>query len=300
MMTLREHIKETEEKHIAIGHFNISDLATLEAIFETARELGVPVIIGTSEGEREFIGVRQAAALVKSFREQYDFPIFLNADHTHSLEKIKEAVEAGYDAVLFDPTPNFVRGGAGGGNFPLEENIRQTKEAVDWVRFANPNVLIEGEIGYIGSSSQILKEVPAGAALKPEELTTPEQAKEFIEKTGVDLLAPAVGNIHGIIVQPGFTEKLDIERISAIKGVVGVPLVLHGGSGLSEDDFKSAIKAGIGIIHINTEIRQAWRHGMEEGLSKNPDEIAPYKISASSVEEMKKIIRRKLEIFNGG
>ena len=288
MKTLKEIISEAEARGVAVGHFNISDLAALEAIFETARELGVPVIIGTSEGEREFIGVRQAAALVKSFRDQYDFPIFLNADHTHSIEKIKEAVEAGYDAVLFD-----------GGKLPFEENIRQTKEAVDWARSANPNVLVEGEIGYIGSSSQVLKEVPAGAALKPEELTSPEQAREFIEKTGVDLLAPAVGNIHGIVVQPGFVEKLDIERIRAIKEVSGVPLVLHGGSGLSEDDFKAAIKAGIGIVHINTEIRQAWRHGMEEGLSKNPDEIAPYKISASSVEEMKKIIKHKLEIFNG-
>lgn len=288
MKTLKEIINEAGAKGVAVGHFNISDLAALEAIFETARGLGVPVIIGTSEGEREFIGVRQAVALVKSFRDQYDFPIFLNADHTHSLEKIKEAVEAGYDAVLFD-----------GGKLAFEENIKQTKEAVDWVRLANPNILIEGEIGYIGSSSQILKEVPAGAALKPEDLTSPEQAKEFVEKTGVDLLAPAVGNIHGIVVQPGFVEKLDIERIGAIKEVAGVPLVLHGGSGLREEDFRAAIKAGISIVHINTEIRQAWRHGMEEGLAKNPDEVAPYKISISSVEEMKKIIKRKLEIFNG-
>ncbi|HUX35640.1 MAG TPA: class II fructose-bisphosphate aldolase [Candidatus Paceibacterota bacterium] len=288
MKTLKELINEAGAKGTAIGHFNISDMAALEAIFQSARELNVPVIIGTSEGERKFIGPEQAAALIKSLRNGHDFPIFLNADHTHSFEKIKEAVNAGYDAVLFD-----------GGKLPFEENIRQTKEVVEWVRSTSPNVLVEGEIGYIGSSSEVMKEIPAGAALKPEDLTTPEQAKEFVEKTGVDMLAPAVGNIHGIIVQPGFTEKLDIERIAAIKQAVNIPLVLHGGSGLSDDDFRAAIKAGINIVHINTEIRQAWRQGMEEGLKENPDEIAPYKIYPATVEEVKKVVDRRLRIFSG-
>jgi len=288
MKILKEAISEAGSKGTAIGHFNISDIAALEAIFQSARELNVPVIIGTSEGESKFIGLEQAAALIKSLRDGHDFPIFLNADHTHSLEKIKEAVDAGYDSVLFD-----------GGKLPFEENIRQTKEVVDYVKSVNPNILVEGEIGYIGSSSEVLKEIPAGAALKAEDLTTPEQAKEFVEKTGVDLLAPAVGNIHGIIVQEGFVEKLDIERISAIKQAVNIPLVLHGGSGLSDEDFRAAIKAGINIVHINTEIRQAWRHGMEEGLKDNPDEIAPYKIYPASVEAIKKVVNQRLRIFSG-
>ncbi len=288
MKNLKEAIAEAGAGKKAIGHFNISDIAALEAIFQSARALNAPVIIGTSEGEREFIGPQQAAALIKSLREEYDFPIFLNADHTHSLEKIKEAVAAGYDAVLFD-----------GGKLPFEENVRQTKEAVDYVKSQNPEILVEGELGYIGSSSEVLKEIPAGAALKPEDLTSPEQAKEFVERTGVDLLAPAVGNIHGIIVQAGFSEKLDIERIKAIRGLVNIPLVLHGGSGLSDEDFRAAIEAGINIVHINTEIRQAWRHGMEEGLKENPEEIAPYKIYPATVEEIKKIVKHKLEIFGG-
>lgn len=288
MKTLKEAIAETGAGKKAIGHFNISDIAALEAIFQSARSLNVPVIIGTSEGEREFIGPQQAAALIESLRQEYDFPIFLNADHTHSLEKIKEAVAAGYDTVLFD-----------GGKLPFEENVRQTKEAVDYVKSQNPEILVEGELGYIGSSSEVLKEIPAGAALKPEDLTTPEQAKEFIERTGVDLLAPAVGNIHGIIVQAGFSEKLDIERIKAIRELVNIPLVLHGGSGLGDEDFRAAIEAGINIIHINTEIRQAWRHGMEEGLKENPEEIAPYKIYPATVEEIKKVVVRRLKIFSG-
>src|SRR3989344_8090484 len=104
MITLKQAISEAERMGVAIGHFNISDLAALKAIFESARELKVPVIIGTSEGEREFVGVCQAVALVKSLREEYDYPIFLNADHTYSFEKVKEAIDAGYDAVIFDGT----------------------------------------------------------------------------------------------------------------------------------------------------------------------------------------------------
>ncbi|MEK7546723.1 MAG: class II fructose-bisphosphate aldolase [Patescibacteria group bacterium] len=288
MKKLIEIIKETELKRIAIGHFNISDIAALKAIFESARRLNLPVIIGTSEGEREFIGPKQAAALVKSLREEYDFPIFLNADHTHSLEKIKEAVETGYDAVLFD-----------GGKLPFEENIKQTKAVVDYVKSVNPEILVEGEIGYIGSSSEVLKEIPADAALKPEELTSPEQAKEFVQKTRVDFLAPAVGNIHGIIVQPGFVEKLDIERIKKIKEAAGIPLVLHGGSGLSEDDFRDAIKAGINIVHISAEIRQAWRRGVEEALKNNPDEIAPYKIYAPAIGKIGEVVENRIKIFSG-
>lgn len=286
MKKLKDILREAGANRVAVGHFNISDLPALKAIFETAKEFAVPVLIGTSEGEREFIGPKRAALLVESLREEYDYPIFLNADHTHSLEKVKEAVAAGYDTILFD-----------GGKLSFEENIRQTKEVVEYVKSVNPEVLVEGEIGYIGSSSEVLKEIPAGAAFKPEDLTAPEQAKEFVEKTGVDLLAPAVGNIHGIIVHEGFVEKLDIERIRAIKGVVNVPLVLHGASGLSDDDIKAAIQAGIGIVHISTELRQAWRKGLEVGLKAHPDEVAPYKIYAGAVEEMKKLVSEKLKLF---
>lgn len=292
MKNLKEILKEAAEKNVAIGHFNISDLAALKAIFESAKELNMPVLIGTSEGEREFIGAKQAALLIKSLRDEFNYPIFLNADHTHSFEKVKEAVVAGYDAILFD-----------GGKLSFEENIRQTREVVEYVKSVSVDqgreILVEGEIGYIGSSSEILKEIPTGAAFKPEDLTTPEQAKEFVEKTGVDLLAPAVGNIHGIIVHEGFFEKLDIERIQAIKKSVGVPLVLHGASGLNDEDLRASIKAGIGIIHINTELRQAWRRGIEAGLKNSPNEVAPYKLYTPAIQEMKKLIADKLRLFSG-
>ena len=123
MKTLKQIIQEAESNKKAIGHFNISECAALKGIFQSAQELNVPVIIGVSEGERDFIGVKRIALIIKSMREEFDYPIFLNADHTHSLEKIKEAVEAGFDAVLFD-----------GGKLPFEENIKKTKEVVEYVK----------------------------------------------------------------------------------------------------------------------------------------------------------------------
>lgn len=308
MKKLIEYVSDVGEQKIALGHFNISDIVALKAIFEAARELSaqvgsawggnLPVMIGVSEGEREFIGVRQAAALVKSLREEYGYPIFLNADHTHSLEKAREAAEAGFDEVLFDPTPNFVGKGVGGGKLPLSENIAQTKAVVRELKSINPAIIVEGELGYIGSSSQIRKEIPAGAAVKPEDLTTPEQAEQFVRETGVDMLAPAVGNIHGMFADMP-EPTLDIARIAAIKAAVKIPLVLHGGSGNSDDDFKNAIQAGINIVHINTEIRLAWRKGLEAGLAKNPEEIAPYKILPDAVNAVKKIVSERLNLFSG-
>lgn len=282
MKSLREIIKEAENKKTVTGHFNVSDIVGLKAVFEAARGLQVPIIIGVSEGERDFLGVRQVAALIKSLREEFNYPIFLNADHTKSLEKIKEAVEAGFDAVMFD-----------GSELPLEENIKKTKEAVEYVK---GEILVEAELGYIKGSSTILSTSDT-LIIKEEDLTKPEEAGQFVKETGIDLLAPAVGNIHGLlkdVPQP----DLNIERIRQIKSVVGIPLVLHGGSGISDEDFLAAIDAGISIIHINTELRLAWRKGIERALKAKPDEIVPYKLLPQVIEEIKMVVEHKLKLFN--
>lgn len=285
MQNLREVIKNAESKKVAIGHFNISNLEQLKAIYDAARKLNVPVIIGVSEGEREFIGVPQAVALIKSFREK-GAQIFLNADHTHSLDKVREAAEAGFDAVLFD-----------GGKLPLEDDITATKEAVRIVKSINPEIIVEGELGNIGSSSEIRKDIPEGAAIRPEDLTKPEDAARFVKETGVDMLAPAVGNIHGMFANAP-EPALNIERIAEIKKAVGIPMVLHGGSGNTDSDFVAAIDVGINIIHISTELRIAWRKGLEEGLTKRPGEVAPYKIAAEELVAMEAVVEKKLKLFN--
>lgn len=287
MKSLIETIKQAENNKVAVGHFNVSDTTALKAIFEAGRGLDLPVIIGVSEGERNFIGLKQVAALVKSLRDEYGYPIYLNADHTYSPQKVKEAVDAGFDAAVFDAS-----------ELPIEENIKKTKEVVGYVKSVNPDFLIEGELGYIGSGSTMLKEIPEGAAVKLEDLTKPEQAAEFVKQTGVDLLAPAVGNLHGILAGVG-NPALNIERISEIKKAVDVPLVLHGGSGIKDEDFVAAIKAGVSIIHINTELRLAWRRGLEKAFREKPDEIVPYKLLLGAVDEIKKVVYDRLRLFNG-
>jgi ketose-bisphosphate aldolase len=285
MPALRESLQQAQEKGTAIGHFNVADLVLLKAVFEATREEQVPVLVGASEGERKFIGTGQLAALVKNLREEFGYPIFLNADHTHSLPSAVEAAKAGFDAIVFDLSA-----------LPFEENIRQTRQGVEALKAINPAILVEGEIGDIGSGSEIHET----AVDLSKGLTTPEEARQFVESTGADILAPAVGNMHGMLksMVRGETRKhLDIERIARIKAAAHVFLTLHGGSGTADDDFRKAIAAGITIVHINTELRVAWRRGLEDGLARNPDEVVPYKILPAAVESVREVVSSRLKLF---
>jgi fructose-bisphosphate aldolase class II len=286
MQRLRNILERSQQTGVAIGHFNVSDLTLLKAVFSAAHQLNVPVIVGASKGERDFLGVSEIANLVRILRERFDFPIFLNADHTHSLAEAIDAAKAGFDAVVFDLS-----------SLPFEENIRQTKEAVEKLRAINPNIIVEGEIGDIGTGSEIHEDAP-----DLSRLTTPQEAKEYVDSTGVDLLAPAVGNMHGMLtnmVSGKSKIHLNVERIAQIKNAARVFLTLHGGSGTDEDDLRKAIAAGINIIHINTELRIAWRRGLEDALSRNPKEVVPYKILPSAVESVKQVALSRLQLFNG-
>ena len=287
MKNLREVIKEAEEKKIAIGHFNISNIEGLWAIFRAAQKLELPVVIGVSEGERDFIGVRQVATLVRSIREQYNYPIYLNADHTCSFDRVKEVVDAGFDAVLFDGT-----------KLSIEENIAITKQCAEYIHSTNPGVLLEAEMGHIGTSSKLLDEIPEGADVDPEMFTKPEDAKMFVEETGIDLLAPSVGNLHGMLKNAA-NPNLDIARIKEIREACGVPLVLHGGSGITDGNFREAIQAGISTVHINTEIRVAFRDAVKRSLAEDSDNVAPYKFMKPAVEAMRKVVERRLKLFSG-
>lgn len=283
MRTLREVIEDARSRGVAVGHFNVSDSNQLNAIARVAREVQVPVMVGVSEGERAFFGVRQVAAMVKSFRDAGQ-EIYLNADHTKSLDAIREAIEAGFDEVLFD-----------GSKLSLAENITQAREVVALARASGRDVLVEGELGYIGSGSTLLDAIPEGAGL---DKTTPELAAQFVRESGVDMLAPSVGNIHGMLKDATVFKHLDIERIANISASAGVPLVLHGGSGTSEGDFRAAIKAGCAVVHINTEIRVAYRRGIEAGLAAGED-VTPSKYLSGGTEAMGKVVEGKLKLFAG-
>jgi fructose-bisphosphate aldolase class II len=286
MLDLRNVLQQAQKNGVAVGHFNVADFVILKAVFASAQELKVPVIIGVSEGERKFLGVRQIAALVRSLREEFDLPIFLNADHTHSLAKAVEAAKAGFDAIVFDLSA-----------LPIEENVRQTKAAVEALKAISPAILIEGEIGDIGTGSEIHDAAPDLS----KGLTTPEEAKQYVDATGVDILAPAVGNMHGMLqsmVQGEAGKRLDLPRISQIKSATGALITLHGGSGTDDEDLRKAIAAGINIVHMSTELRVAWRRGLEESLAKQPQEVVPYKILPVVVEAVKQVVTSRLKLFN--
>jgi fructose-bisphosphate aldolase, class II len=286
MNTLKDVLQQAERERIAVGHFNFSDLVAFNAIAAGARALKVPVMVGVSEGERAFVGVRQAAALVRSVREEHGQAIFINADHTHSIAKAEEAAKAGFDEIIFD-----------GSALPFEENIVQTKRAVEAIKSLNPSILVEGEIGWIGASSEILQKAPEGVGV----LSTPEEAKQFVDSTRVDVLAPAVGNMHGLLesMVRGETEKrLNIPRIAEIRSATGIFMTLHGGSGTRDQDFQHAIKAGMTIVHVNTELRLAWRKGLENALQAHPGEVAPYKLLPDVVGAVSEVVQKRLRLFN--
>lgn len=285
MKSLRKVISEAEEQNVAVGHFNVSDSSQLWGIFRAAQKLELPVVIGASEGERDFIGPAQLVALVRSIREEFDYPIYTNADHTYSLERVKEAIDVGFDSVIYD-----------GNKVSHEENLQITKQCVEYARAQERDVLVEAELGNIGMSSKLLDGIPEGAEITDDMLTLPDELAEFVAQTGVDLIAPAVGNLHGMM-KHGNNPKLNIERIAQLRAAGGVPMVLHGGSGISDDDFMAAIAAGIGMVHINTEIRKAYRDGIVEYLHAHPDEVAPYRYIMAGREALADVVDKRMRLF---
>jgi fructose-bisphosphate aldolase class II len=285
MKSLREYIKEAEEKHVAIGHFNISNLEALHGIYNAAKKLNLPVIIGVSEGEEKFAGLEEVYALVNEIRTRDNYPIFLNADHHASFESVKKCIDVGFDMVIIDAA-----------KLPFEENVALTKQCVEYAREVSKNtgrdILVEAELGFIGSGSVIRDTVPEGAGV----LTTPEDAKKFVEMTSIDLFAPSVGSIHGLI-KTG-KPHINAELVSEIKNITGIPLVLHGGSGLRDEDFTNAIKAGISVVHINSEIRLAFKEAVEKFIKENPTEITPAKILQPAVDAIEVVVEARLKLFN--
>lgn len=282
IMKLQEILIRATSESWATGHFNASELDQLRAIVEACQEVRSPAIIGTSEGERKHLGLTETVALRDIFRKEYNIPIFFNADHSKSVSMAKEAVETGFDSVHIDLSAK---------NF--EENVAGTREVVEYVKSKNPEISVEGELGYLKGESKIQQEK---IEVYREDYTKPEEAKEFVEKTGVDRLAIVVGNIHGL----SFDEpNLDIVRIKEIRVVVpkDVALVLHAGSGIPADQIKEAISAGIANIHINTDIRIAFVQGLRTALRKDPEGVVMYKLDKDAMEAMKEVVKEKLKLF---
>lgn len=282
-MTLQDYFKKALKEGWAVPHINVASFEQFKAAVNVAKRLGSPLHIGTSEGERKYLGGRQAVFLVNSFRESLGIPIFLNADHHKTTESAKEAIDEGYESVHIDLS-----------EASFEENIKGVADVVEYANSKNTDISVEGELGYlVTASSKLYKkkiEIP------PESLTKPEDVADFIKKTKVNRFAPAVGNLHGIAANE---PQLDIERIKQIRAKLSddIAVVLHGGSGIPDNQIKEAIGAGVNNIHISTEVRVVYVQSLKKSLADNPEEISPYKIMPSVVKAMEKKIEEKIKLF---
>lgn len=282
MRELSEYFADAKKNRWAIGHFNFSSIDVLHAIVETARAVKAPcVMVGTSEGESTFFGLSQAAAVVRSLRNETGYDVFLNADHFKTVQKCKEAVDVGYDTVLYE-----------GIKLPYEQNVSETRDVWNYAKTAGSGVMVEAELGYLKGSSEVQKSVEIG----PEDYTKPEQAADFVSRTGVERLAVVFGNIHGIVTEQ--EEHLDVDHLKKI--VDAVPdtyIVLHGASGVADEEISAAIKAGITNVHFNTELRIAYSTSLREHLKDHPDLTTPYKYMGPAADAVRDVVKKKLKLF---
>jgi len=277
-MELNQILKKAKREKWAIGQFNFSTIEQLRGITGAAKKLSAPVILGTSEKESKFLGLEETIAQVRILENKMGLKLFLHLDHGKDLNYIKRAIDLGFDSVHFD-----------GSELPFKENLKLTKEIVNYGH--KKNVLVEGELGYLRGESRFFQKKKI--AIKEEDLTRPEQAQEFVEKTKVDLLAPAIGNVHGIYPE---MPELDFERLKEINQKTAAFLVLHGGSGILRDEIKKAIKSGIQKININTELRLIWRESLQKIL-KTSKEIKPYIILPQVSQAIEKKVEKYIKLF---
>ncbi|MBI2024281.1 class II fructose-bisphosphate aldolase [Candidatus Giovannonibacteria bacterium] len=280
-MNLTEILKRAQNEKWSTGHFNFSESDQVRAVCEAAAELRSVAILGTSEGEAGHIGYLEAVALRDAFRKEFGIPIFLNSDHHKSVDSAKKAVDAGYDSIHIDLSAE-----------PYDQNIAGTKAIVEYAHSKLSEVNVEGELGYLRGESKIQNEK---IEVSEADYTDPNKAAEFIAATGINRLAIAVGNIHGISKDE---PNLDIDRIIKIRAAVPteVALVLHAGSGIPDMQIKAAITAGIANVHINTDIRVAYAKALRDELQKS-DETTPYKFDSPAREALKEVIKQKLTLF---
>jgi fructose-bisphosphate aldolase class II len=260
----------------AIGAFNTSNLESTQAIIESAEELSSPVIIQVSEGGFNYAGGKSIAAIVKTMAADASVPIALHLDHGKEFSILMKAVRYGFTSIMFD-----------GSRYPLDENIEKTRRIVDIAR--SVGISVEAELGKIGGTEDNVS-VSDNDAL----FTDPDEAVKFVKETGVDYLAIAIGTAHG---QYKGTPHLDFERLKEIKSRLGMPIVLHGASGVPEDDIKKAVNLGVNKINIDTDIREAFTAAVRQFLNENPEEYDPRKILGPAKKSMKEVIKKKIIMF---
>ena len=278
LVTSKEMLLAALENHFAVGAFNANNMEQIQAIIETAQEERAPVILQASQGAIRYAGLEFVAGMVKVAASLVDVPVVLHLDHGYDFEQNVRCLRAGFTSLMFD-----------GSKKPYEENVAITKKIVEIAHIVG--IPVEAELGRVGQSGEHLSQEEIRALM-----TDPHQAKDFVEKTGVDSLAVAIGSVHAMKSQAA---TLDIERLKAIhEQIPNTPLVLHGSSGVKTESFIEAIPHGICKINVATYLNQAFTRGMKEGLAKYADSVDPRKPLALSREYVKEAVREKIRLFS--
>lgn len=289
LVSLKELMEDAEKGGYAVGAFNVSNLESLMAIMQAAEETGRGVILSYAEVHAPFLSMEQAALIMLDAAKKAKVPVCVHLDHGSSMESCIQAIRLGFTSVMLDASAE-----------DYETNVRETKEIV---RLAHSvGVTVEAELGHIFSSDMGLAESPKEAETlesfdsAEDVYTDPATAKDFVERTGVDVLAIAFGTTHGIYTKK---PKLDLERITKIKEAVDIPFVMHGGSGLSKEEFQTAIRNGIRKINYYTYMTLAGGRAVKEALDqKAPDEnVFFHDIPMIAVEAMKENVKEAIQVF---
>lgn len=275
-VSLKDLMQAAEAGKYAVGAFNCNNMEIIQAIITAAELEKSPVIVQASQGAIKYAGLAYIVAMTRVAAEAASVPVCLHLDHGTSFEQVMQCIRQGFSSVMID-----------GSKLPLEENIELTNRVLAVARAVG--VSVEAELGRVGGT-----EDNVSVSEREAFFTDPEEAKYFVDKTGVDALAVAVGTAHG---RYKGVPKLDFPRLQKIRELTGVPLVLHGSSGVPDEAIREAVALGVRKINIDTNIREAFVKGLREALAKDPEEIDPRKILGPAKEEMIAVIREKIRLF---
>ena len=281
----RHLMQRSRNQRFAVGAFNIDNQETLEAISRAAQKLNAPVLVEVSEGECEYLGgMQNVRDMVDNYREKYGAEMYINLDHAPTVESCKRAIDAGFEFIHIDISQ-------ANHDASEEEIINATKEVAEYAKFTG--ALVESEPHYFGGSSAIHTEDIDYEEIK-KTFSTPSGSKEFVERTGIDTFAAAVGNLHGKYPVP---KVLDLELLQTIRSAIDCQISLHGGSDTPLHFFEDAAKIGVSKININSDLRFAFRKTLDQVLQDNPDEIAVYKLMPKVYDAVQAVVEEKISAF---
>ena len=280
----RHLMQRSRQQKFAVGAFNVDNQETLIAVARAAQKLNSPVLVEVSDGEVEALGLENVRDMVDNYKAEYGVEMYINLDHSPTVENCKRAIDAGYEFIHIDISQ-------ANHDASEEEIIAKTKEVVEYAKFTG--ALVESEPHYFGGSSNLHEEEIDYEEIK-KTFSTPEGTKSFVEATGIDTFAAAVGNLHGKYPVP---KELDLELLGRIREAIDCQISLHGGSGTPLHFFEEAARIGVSKININSDMRYVFRTTLEKVLADNPKEYAVVKLMPTVYEAVQAVIEEKINAF---